>query len=219
VVLAGGLLLGDRIAPGRGGAVIVLFPLLVAAVAMADRGPAMVLSTRWAVHGGHLSYALYLVHIPMLELYWLALRRFSWLAPDTVLAPVVGVAVVLGTIRWRRWRSGWSRSRPGGGCGRCCRSRPPAGGGREQHTHPTLAPIDVPVTECTVERPSVDRFGRHATDREPAELFRPAAPRHAAGPGRRPSVVSALIAASNQRPAPGPIALDGCRPGRLQTGA
>ncbi|MCO1657899.1 acyltransferase family protein [Pseudonocardia humida] len=212
VVLAGGLLLGDRIAPGRGGVVIVLFPLLVAAVAVADRGPAMVLSTRWAVHGGHLSYALYLVHIPMLELYWLALRRFGWLAPDTALAHVVGVAVVLATVpvaalafrlveepARRRMRA-------------MLPAAPPAGGGR-LGTQPTLAPIDVPATE----RPSVDQVGRHASGREVAErdLLVSMAPRHAAGPGRRPTLVSALIAARNQRPAPGRIALDGYRSSRL----
>ena len=98
LAVAGGLLLGERVAPGRGGAVVALFPLLVGAVAVADRGPAMLLSRPWAVRGGQLSYALYLVHIPMFEVYWLALRVVGWLASDTLLAHVVGAAVVLATL-------------------------------------------------------------------------------------------------------------------------
>ncbi len=86
VVIAAGLVLGELAGPGRGGAVILAFPLLVGALAVADRGPGMVLSTPWAVYGGRLSYCLYLVHIPMLEVYWLALRRFTWLGPQTWIA-------------------------------------------------------------------------------------------------------------------------------------
>ena len=44
LVIAAGLLAGELLGPGRGGAVIVLFPLLVGALALADRGPAMLLS-------------------------------------------------------------------------------------------------------------------------------------------------------------------------------
>ena len=39
VLIAAGLLAGELLGPGRGGAVIVLFPLLVGALAVADRGP------------------------------------------------------------------------------------------------------------------------------------------------------------------------------------
>jgi peptidoglycan/LPS O-acetylase OafA/YrhL len=98
VVMAAGLLVGQLAGPGRGGAVILLFPLLVGALAVADRGPAMVLSTPAMNYGGRLSYALYLVHIPLFEVYWAALRRFSWLAPHTVLAHVVGVLVLLASV-------------------------------------------------------------------------------------------------------------------------
>ena len=103
VAIASGLLAGEVVGPGRGGAVIALFPLLVGALSMADRGPARILSTDWAVHGGRLSYCLYLVHIPMFEIYWLALRRFSWLAPQTVLAHTVGVLVLLATLPVAAW--------------------------------------------------------------------------------------------------------------------
>ena len=98
VVIAAGLVLGELVGPGRGGAVILLFPLLVAALAVADRGPAVLLSMRAPVYGGRLSYCLYLVHIPVFEVYWLALRRFSALAPHTVLAHVVGGLVLVVTV-------------------------------------------------------------------------------------------------------------------------
>lgn len=98
IVLAAGLLLGELAGPGRGGAVILLFPVLVAALAVADRGPAMVLATPVFVYGGRLSYGLYLVHIPLFEVYWLALERYPLLAPETVLAHVVGVQVLLATV-------------------------------------------------------------------------------------------------------------------------
>jgi hypothetical protein len=98
VVMAAGLLLGELAGPGRGGAVILLFPLLVAALAVADRGPAALLSTPALVYGGRLSYGLYLVHIPLFEVYWLAMRRFAWLAPHTALAHVVGGFVLLATL-------------------------------------------------------------------------------------------------------------------------
>lgn len=98
VVIAAGLLLGELAGPGRGGAVIALFPVLVAALAMADRGPAMLLSTRALGYGGRLSYGLYLVHIPLFEVYWFALERSPWLAPQTWQAHVVGVAVLLATV-------------------------------------------------------------------------------------------------------------------------
>jgi peptidoglycan/LPS O-acetylase OafA/YrhL len=98
VLMGAGLLLGELAGPGRGGAVILLFPLLVAALAVADRGPAMLLSTSLLVYGGRLSYGLYLVHIPLLEVYWLALRRFAWLASHSGLAHVVGGIVLLSTF-------------------------------------------------------------------------------------------------------------------------
>jgi peptidoglycan/LPS O-acetylase OafA/YrhL len=98
LAIAAGLLTGERVVPGSGGVVIVLFPLLVGALAVADRGPAMVLSSPRAVRGGHLSYALYLVHIPMFEVYWLALRMVGWLGPDTLLAHLAGLAVAIATV-------------------------------------------------------------------------------------------------------------------------
>jgi peptidoglycan/LPS O-acetylase OafA/YrhL len=98
VLIAVGLVLGERLAPGRGGAVIALFPLLVGALALADRGPALVLARPWAVYGGRLSYALYLVHIPMFEVYWTALQHVRALGPHTLLAHLTGLGVLVATL-------------------------------------------------------------------------------------------------------------------------
>jgi peptidoglycan/LPS O-acetylase OafA/YrhL len=175
LVIAAGLLLGELAGAGRGGAVIVLFPLLVGTLAIADRGPAMILSAPWAVHGGHLSYALYLVHIPLFEVYWLALRMFGWLAPDSLLAHLVGLAVLgltvpVAALGYRLVEEPARRRMKA-----LLPARPPAGGDRD---------------------PDADT---------PTARFAPVLPRHAATPGRRASLVSALIATQGQPP------LAGCR--------
>lgn len=109
-----GLFVGDSMvgtATGdgeRGGMVLVLFPVLVGALALAlDRGPARLLSTDWAVHGGRISYSLYLVHVPVFEVAWtLMLRYRGWIGPDTAggitLACVALVATfVAAHLLWR----------------------------------------------------------------------------------------------------------------------
>ncbi|GAA4544504.1 hypothetical protein GCM10023175_22840 [Pseudonocardia xishanensis] len=104
VAIVLGLVAGELVGPGRGGAVIVLFPVLVGSLALADRGLARWLSTPAMVHGGRISYALYLIHIPMFEIFWLALRRFGGFGGSTLLvadgltAHVVGLAVLLATL-------------------------------------------------------------------------------------------------------------------------
>jgi peptidoglycan/LPS O-acetylase OafA/YrhL len=94
LLITAGLVLGERL----GGAVIALFPLLVGALALADRGPALVLARPWAVYGGRLSYALYLVHIPMFEVYWTALQHERALGPHTLLAHLTGLGVLVATL-------------------------------------------------------------------------------------------------------------------------
>jgi peptidoglycan/LPS O-acetylase OafA/YrhL len=99
LVIAAGLVAGELIGPGCGGAVLVTFPVLVAALAMADRGPVMWLARPWAVRGGRISYSLYLVHIPMFELLWTAQEHFTLhLGPSTVFGHAAGLAVLLATV-------------------------------------------------------------------------------------------------------------------------
>lgn len=86
----------------RGGIVLVLFPLLVGALALsagpAPAGPARLLSTRWAVHGGRISYSLYLVHVPLFEVFWTAMERVDVLRPNGMLGTVLTPLVFLGTF-------------------------------------------------------------------------------------------------------------------------
>jgi peptidoglycan/LPS O-acetylase OafA/YrhL len=73
--------------------------VLVGAVALADRGPAMWLARPWAVTGGRFSYSLYLVHIPMFEVFWLAQEHFpALLGRSAPAAHAVGLAVLLATV-------------------------------------------------------------------------------------------------------------------------
>ncbi|MDN5749271.1 MAG: acyltransferase, partial [Pseudonocardia sp.] len=97
VLIAAGLWFGQFAGPGRGGVVIIWFPLFVGALALADRGPATLLTRPAMVRGGRVSYSLYLVHIPMFELFWLAQAYVPELGADTVLGHVVGAGVVLAT--------------------------------------------------------------------------------------------------------------------------
>ncbi|GAY09190.1 acyltransferase [Pseudonocardia sp. N23] len=98
VLIVVGLCVGELAGPGRGGAVIVLFPVLVGALAIADGGLARLLSTRAFGYGGRASYSLYLVHIPMFEVYWLAMAYFPTLTGPTVVAHVIGGLVLLATF-------------------------------------------------------------------------------------------------------------------------
>ncbi|MGZ8750366.1 MAG: acyltransferase family protein [Pseudonocardia sp.] len=97
--VAAGLVAGELVGPGRGGAVLVVFPVLVGALALADRGPATWLAKPAMVYGGRVSYSLYLVHIPMFEVFWLAQEHFPQaLGRSTDLGHAVGLAVLLATV-------------------------------------------------------------------------------------------------------------------------
>ncbi|MGY1594152.1 acyltransferase family protein [Geodermatophilus sp. SYSU D00708] len=48
--------------------VVVVFPVLIAALSLSERGLARRLSSRPLVYGGRISYCLYLVHFPVVEL-------------------------------------------------------------------------------------------------------------------------------------------------------
>ena len=48
-----------------GGVVVVAFPILIGSLALSQRGLSRVLSTGPMVHGGRISFSLYLVHVPV----------------------------------------------------------------------------------------------------------------------------------------------------------
>ncbi len=92
---------GAVLGAGAVGAVTLLFPVLVGSLALADRGPARLLGSRPMVHGGRISYALYLVHIPLFEVFWLALRRDGgdgFLAAGSMTAHLVALGVLIATV-------------------------------------------------------------------------------------------------------------------------
>jgi peptidoglycan/LPS O-acetylase OafA/YrhL len=103
----GGLVLGAWLGPApegteRGGMVLVLFPPLIGALALAagskSAGPARLLSTRWAVHGGRISYSLYLVHVPIFEAFWSAIDRIPAFHVDGPLATALTPVAFLTTF-------------------------------------------------------------------------------------------------------------------------
>jgi peptidoglycan/LPS O-acetylase OafA/YrhL len=104
VAVVGGLVLGGLLGSGdsgaeRGGVVLMLFPVLVGALALAGpQGMSRVLCTNWAVHGGRISYSLYLVHVPLFEVLWTAMLRYPMIAKGTVAGAVLGWATLAGAF-------------------------------------------------------------------------------------------------------------------------
>lgn len=86
---------------------VPFFPVLLGALVLADGGPARWLASAPMRWGGRLSYALYLVHFPMIEVTWVAMTRFDVLAPGSsgaaLLVPHVLVAAVLLAHVLHRW--------------------------------------------------------------------------------------------------------------------
>jgi peptidoglycan/LPS O-acetylase OafA/YrhL len=215
VLIAAGLLLGELVGPGRGGAVIALFPLLVGALAVADRGPAMVLSAQWAVYGGRISYCLYLVHIPIFELYWVALQKFSWLGPDTPLAHVIGALVLMSTLtvaalayrvveeparrRMRRMVSAGGPSTPMVTPPVPARHRAVGGAGTGW---PEVGNTSA-ASRAAARRRALGNTRESGTGDGGAPFARLSspAPRHAASGTRQPTLAAALIDAQRHRPA------------------
>lgn len=88
--------IGAELGLARGHALAVLaFPFLIGALALSDRGPAALLGRPWAVHGGRISFSLYLIHFPIFEVYWTATATFAVLAPASPLQSLVTPHVLL----------------------------------------------------------------------------------------------------------------------------
>jgi peptidoglycan/LPS O-acetylase OafA/YrhL len=89
-----------------GGIVVLLFPVLVGSLAVSRRGLSRVLSTGPMVHGGRISYSLYLVHVPVFEIFWTYMGWSPRIAPGsalgTLLVPhVLLLAVLLAHLAYR----------------------------------------------------------------------------------------------------------------------
>lgn len=86
--------------------VAILFPLLVGALALTDRGPSAWLSRPSVVLGGRISYSVYLVHVPVYEIFWTFQKTVPQIAPGgpwtSFLVPNLPVvAIGLGWVLWR----------------------------------------------------------------------------------------------------------------------
>ncbi|MGY1703289.1 acyltransferase family protein [Geodermatophilus sp. SYSU D00697] len=81
-----------------GGIVVVFFPLLVGALALSTSGVSAFLSKEWVVHGGRISFALYLVHIPVFEVFWTLIGWWPKIAVGTSLWALLLVPVLLSTL-------------------------------------------------------------------------------------------------------------------------
>jgi peptidoglycan/LPS O-acetylase OafA/YrhL len=98
LLIAAGLWWADWRGQGTSGSAWVvapLFPVLVGALALSTSGPARLLATRPMVHGGRISFALYLVHIPVFEAFWTFMQWHPRMAPGTVVGTVATPLVFL----------------------------------------------------------------------------------------------------------------------------
>ncbi|MDQ1660498.1 MAG: hypothetical protein QOJ68_478 [Blastococcus sp.] len=98
VAVLGGLWWGSWRGHGGGeygGVVVVAFPVLVGALALSRRGLSRVLSTRPMVHGGRISFSLYLVHVPIFEIFWTMMQWHGRMGPGTVLGETMVPLVLL----------------------------------------------------------------------------------------------------------------------------
>jgi peptidoglycan/LPS O-acetylase OafA/YrhL len=90
----------------RSGVVVLVFPILIAALALSRRGPAALLALPLAQLGGRISYSLYLVHTCAYYVFEVIARQHSVLAPGgrgyALLFPVV-IASTL-PLAWLLWR-------------------------------------------------------------------------------------------------------------------
>ncbi|SNS00737.1 Peptidoglycan/LPS O-acetylase OafA/YrhL, contains acyltransferase and SGNH-hydrolase domains [Geodermatophilus pulveris] len=81
-----------------GGIVVVFFPVLVGALALSRTGLSGLLSRDALVHGGRISFGLYLVHIPVFEVFWTLMGWWPKIAVGTSLWALLLVPVLLSTF-------------------------------------------------------------------------------------------------------------------------
>jgi peptidoglycan/LPS O-acetylase OafA/YrhL len=148
-----------------GGVVAVLFPVLVGSLALTSRGIGRVLGTGPMVHGGRISFSLYLVHIPVFEVLWTLMEWYPALgagsAVGSFLVPHVLLACFpLAHLTYRYLEEParlWLRGR---GPGRWARTRRPAA----VPVHDTAARhgARVPVAPIVIPAPPLPVEDRHA---------------------------------------------------------
>jgi peptidoglycan/LPS O-acetylase OafA/YrhL len=78
-----------------GGVVVVFFPVLIGALALSQRGLSKALSAGPMVHGGRISYSLYLVHVPVFEIFWSYMLWEPRIGPGSALGSFLVPQVLL----------------------------------------------------------------------------------------------------------------------------
>jgi peptidoglycan/LPS O-acetylase OafA/YrhL len=73
----------DNVSSAFGAVSMWTFPVLVGALALSRTGISRLLSSRLLVHGGRISFSLYLVHVPVYEVFWTVLVLEPRIAPGT----------------------------------------------------------------------------------------------------------------------------------------
>jgi peptidoglycan/LPS O-acetylase OafA/YrhL len=81
-----------------GGIVVLFFPVLVGALALSRTGLSALLSRETVVHGGRISFGLYLVHIPVFEVFWTLMDWWPEIAVGTSLWALLLAPVLLSTF-------------------------------------------------------------------------------------------------------------------------
>lgn len=66
-----------------GGVVVVFFPVLVGSLALTTRGLARPLAAGPMVHGGRISFSLYLLHVPVFEIFWTLMGWYPAMGPGS----------------------------------------------------------------------------------------------------------------------------------------
>jgi peptidoglycan/LPS O-acetylase OafA/YrhL len=77
---------------------VPMFPLLLGALCLSRGGVVRFLSHPRLQHGGRISYAIYLVHFPLIEITVVAMTRFPALAPNSSLAALAVPHVLVGSV-------------------------------------------------------------------------------------------------------------------------
>ncbi|GGF00844.1 acyltransferase [Mycetocola zhadangensis] len=92
--------------PQAGALLIPVLLVLIGGLALSQGGLSRLLANRVMVLGGMISYSVYLVHMPLIEIFWWLQQKVGLLAPGTIgsklgflLIPVVVVAC--GYVLWR----------------------------------------------------------------------------------------------------------------------
>ncbi len=86
---------------------VPMFPLLLGALCLARGRVVSVLSHPRLQHGGRISYAIYLVHFPLIEITVVAMTRFPALAPNSSLAALAVPHVLVGSVLVAHYAYRW----------------------------------------------------------------------------------------------------------------